>query len=270
MQFIKKNYEKILLGLVLVGMVVVAVFLLLLVSNEKQAQAERRGDIFSRVPKPLPPPDLGPVEALVRQAAVAKVLNFSDSTHKLLNPERWQKRPDQTIFKNPAGTEPKIEITKITNLYFTLALESVNATAGDTAVRYSISVQQEAAPKPNQRGRITKYASKGEKIPYGDKKESFLVKDIEGPPENPTAVVLELSDPEQTVRVNSGNPYRRVDGYQASLRYIPENRPFANRREGDKILIGGEEYKIVTITENEVILRGSNQKNWTIKYNAVP
>ncbi len=270
MQFIRKNYEKILLGLVLVGLVVVAVFLLLLVSNEKQAQEERRSTILTRAPRPLPPPDLGPVEALVQQAAVAKVLNFSDSTHKLFNPERWQKRPDQTIFKNPAGTEPKLEITKITNLYFTLALESVNTNAGDAAVRYSISVEQQAAAKANQRGRITKYASKGEKVPYGDKKESFLVKDVEGPADNPTAVVLELSDPELTVRISLNNPFRRVDGYLASLKYTPDNRLFPNKREGDKILIGGEEYKIVTITENEVIVQGNNQKKWTIKYNAVP
>ena len=120
------------------------------------------------------------------------------------------------------------------------------------------------------RGRRTKYASKGEKVEYGERKESFVVRDVQGPPENPTALLLDLSDPEQTVSVAPNKPYQRVDGYLASLRYVPENRSIPNRREGDKFLVAGEEYSIVTITETEVILQGKNQKKWTIKYNPGP
>ena len=48
MQFLKKNYEKILLGLVLFGLVGTVVFLLFYVANEKQAQEERRTKIINR------------------------------------------------------------------------------------------------------------------------------------------------------------------------------------------------------------------------------
>jgi hypothetical protein len=55
------------------------------------------------------------------------------------------------------------------------------------------------------------------------------------------------------------------------LRFSPENKNFANRRVGDRLSIAGEEYNIVAISENEVVLSAkSNQKKWTIKYNAAP
>lgn len=270
MQFIKKNYEKVLLGVVLFGLVVISVFLLLMVANEKQGQEERRNKIINLPPRPLPPPDLGPAEAFIKQAATAKTLNFSDTAHKLFNPQRWQKTVAGAVIKSPVGTEvQKIEIAKITELYFTIGLESVNVVP-ETGARYSISVEDQAAAKPGSRGRRSRWASKGDKIEYGDNKESFLVKDVQGAPDNPAAVILELNDPEQTVPISLNKPYRRVAGYMASLKYSPENRQFPNKRVSEKIFVAGEEYTIVTVTENEVFLQGKNQKKWTIKYNAAP
>ena len=57
----------------------------------------------------------------------------------------------------------------------------------------------------------------------------------------------------------------------ADLKFAPENRTYSNRRVGDRIAIAGEEYNIVAITENEVVLSAkSNQKKWTIKYSPTP
>jgi len=84
---------------------------------------------------------------------------------------------------------------------------------------------------------------------------------------------LDLSDTPDKPIVISGKdkPFKRVDGYMADLRYVPEDRRFVGRRVGDRITLAGEDYNIVAITENEVVLSAkSNQKKWTIKYSPTP
>jgi hypothetical protein len=270
MQFLKKNYEKILLGLVLVGLVAVSVFLLFFVNNEKQAQEERRTKIINRPVRPLPPVETNQVEVLLKQAATPIVLNFSDNSHRLFNPVRWQKTADGRLIKNPVGTDlQRLEIVKITPLDFSVSLDRVNVS--DTGVRYVIMIEQEAAHKASLRGKRSFYVSKGDKREYGENKETFTLTTVEGPVDNPTGLVLQLSDLEKPITISKSKSYTRVDGYMADLKFPPENRSFSGRRVGDRIVVAGEEYNIVAITQGEVVLSAqSNQKKWTIKYNAVP
>jgi hypothetical protein len=274
MQFIKKNYEKVLLGLVLVGLVGAAVLMLFLVGNERQAQEERRMKIIHRPAKSLPPVDLGRADTLLKRAAMTVVLVLSDNNNRLFNPVRWQKSADGRIFKNPVGMDiQKLEITKITPLYLTVAFDSVNVL--DSGPRYVITVEQQAEAKANMRGRHAYYVSKGDKKEYNENKDSFTLRDVQGPADNPTELVLGLSNPEKTISISKEQPFKLVEGYTADLKFPPENKTFLNRRVGDpvysKILVAGEEYNIVAITENEVVLSAkSNQKKWTIKYNAAP
>jgi hypothetical protein len=270
MQFIKKNYEKVLLGLVLLGLVAVAVFLLFLVSNEKQAQEERRNKIINRPVKPLVASDFASVEGLLKRAETPVTLNFSDNTHKLFNPIRWQKAADGHLIKNPVGGDvQKLEVVKISPLYLTIALDSVNASESGT--RYGIVIEQQAASKASLRLRRSFYVSKGDKKEYGERKEAFTLRDAVGPAENPTELVLDLSELDKPISISKEKPFRRVDGYTADLKFAPENRTFPGRRVGDRITIAGEDYNIVAIAESEVVLSAkSNQKKWTIKYNAAP
>ena len=54
------------------------------------------------------------------------------------------------------------------------------------------------------------------------------------------------------------------------MKYPPENRTFAGRRIDSTIFFGGNEYKVVAITQDEVVLSAPNQKKWTIKFSATP
>jgi len=279
MQFIKRNYEKVLLGLVLIGLVAVAVFLLFVVANEKQRLTDLSNSIINRTPRPLPAPDLSRSEAVLKRAGTAVAFNLSDNTHKLLNPVRWQRVPNVPWppMKNPSGTESdKVEMVKCpTPLYFVISFapEAVQVTA-DNRVLCTVTIEQQAAARPNARGKKPYYLSVGDKKDYGDKdkKESITLREIQGPTNAPTALILELGDSEKTVKVTPDQPYKRVDGYMADLRYPPDNKNFPNRRVGDptfgKINIAGEDYNIVAITENEVVLSAAkNQKKTTIKCN---
>jgi hypothetical protein len=267
MQFIKKNYEKILLGVVLLGLVVVAVFMLLLVSNERQAQEERRTKIIRRTPRALEPVDLSIADALVRRAGLPVMIVYSDNTNRLFNPVRWQKTADGRIIKNPVGSDlERLNVTSITPLYLTITFDSVRV--AESGARYVILVEQQAAKQVRQRSRRSHYLSVGEKAEFGEDKETMILREVVGATNDPAGLVLELSNVEKPVTISKESPFRRVEGYTASLRFPPENRNFANRRVDDMITIAGEQYNIVAITENEVVLSASsNQKKWTIKYN---
>jgi hypothetical protein len=260
MQFLKKNYEKVLLGLVLFGLVVAVGFLPFRITSEKEALADLRQKKFDYPVKPLPSLDTNRYERVLKQVATPIDLDLS-GTNRLLNPVRWLKGPDGPI-KVPVGGPFKLEITRITPLYLILTLDAVNVS--DSGARYVIAVEQQAAAKPSQRNRRIYYAS------VGDKKDLFTLREVKGPPDSPTALILDLSDSGERVSLTKEKPYQRVDGYTADLRYPPENKTFPARRLGDKIFIGAESYNIVAITENEVVLSAPNGKKYTIRYNTAP
>jgi hypothetical protein len=151
----------------------------------------------------------------------------------------------------------------MTPLYLKLTLDSV--TPMDTGTRYVIGIEKEAAANPRERTKTQKYCS------LNTKNETFTLRDVKVPPDNPTnvTVVLELNDTRQRVEVSKEQPYRRIDGYMVDLRYAPESKTWNARRVDAPLAFNGENYNIVAITENEVVLSAkSNQKKWTIKYSA--
>ena len=268
MEFVKKNYEKVLLGLVLFGLVVAVAFLPFLVANEKQAQEDRRNKIFSQKVPPLAAPDLSGVVNLLKRAATPLTLDFS-APNRLFNPMDWQRTPDGRMVKVPTGgNAEKVEVTQITPLYFILTLDRIELTP-DSEPRYGIGVEHEA----NRWRRGPYFVSKGEKKDYtgpSGKKESFTLAQVEGSPDNPR-LTLQSDDWPTPVTVTTNTPFKRVEAYSADLKFLLEtNRPYLNRREGDKISLAGEDYKIDKINQNEVILIAPNEKKTTIRYNPPP
>jgi hypothetical protein len=91
--------------------------------------------------------------------------------------------------------------------------------------------------------------------------------DVKGPPENPSEVVLKLADTGETISIARDKPFQRVDAYTADLKYDPERKTFSGRRVGSAISVGGQDYIVVAIDADEVILSAqSNQKRTTLRY----
>lgn len=263
MQFLKKNYEKVLLGLVLFGLVGTVVFLLFYVANEKQAQEERRNKFFNRPVKPLEAPTLADAELLLQRSALPVRVDLS-TTNKLFNPLRWQKNSSgQPFISEPGNAAKLLQVTKSTPLYFTISLDSISPPADPAAAaRYVIGVDQQAGARP--KGKRSIYISSGEK------KDPLILREVKGPADNPTSLNLELTDTGDQISIAKDKPFRRVDGYVVDLKYAAENRTFPNKRVDSSIIFGGNEYKIVAITQDEVVISAPNQKKFTIKFSAVP
>ena len=264
MDFLKKHYEKVLVGVVLLGLAVAVAFLPYKIATEKQKLEDMRNTLINKKPKPLPPLELSQPDTVLKRTAVPAMVDLS-SPNKLFNPMPWQKAADGHLIKVDATNigPNAVTITKMVPLYLKLTLDAV--TVLETGPRYVIGIEKEAAPNLRDRNKTQKYCQ------LDTKNDTFTLREVKASPGDATnvSVVLELNDTGQRAVVSKDQPFRRIDGYTVDLKYAPENKAWTNRRKGSSILFNGEEYNIVAITENEVVLSAkSNQKKWTVKYSA--
>ncbi len=264
MDFLKKNYEKVLLSVVLLGLVVAVGYLPVKIASEKQKLEDMRISLMPKA-KPLPPLDMVTQDMTLKVMADAPVINFSDP-NRLFNPMLWQKAADGKLLKaNSANIGPNaLQVTKRTELYLKLTLDNV-AVVDTNTTKYVIGTERQAAAAAKDRTHKQTYCT------IGTKADVYTMRAVEGATaDNPTnvTVVLELNDTGERVKVNKEKPYQRIDGYTVDLKYPPENKTFpAGRRVNDKLSFNGEDYKIVDISENEIVLLAlSNQKKWPVKY----
>jgi hypothetical protein len=264
MDFLKKHYEKVLLGVVLLGLSVAAAFLPFKIASEKQKLEDMRNTLIHPNVKELTNLNLTLPDAVLKRMAVSPPVDFS-APNKLFNPMAWQKAADGHLIKADASNlgPNAVTITKLTPLYLKLTLDSTSVS--DAGVRYVIGIEREAAVNRAER---TKKQKSGL---LNAKNEIFTIRDAKAPPDNPTnvTVVLELNDTKQRVEVSKEQPFRRIDGYMVDLKYAPEIKHWEAQRLGASLIFNYEEYNIVAITENEMVVSAkSNQKKWTVKYSA--
>lgn len=253
----KLHYEKIILCLVLVGLAGAVWFLYQEGQKEEQSNQSFVGGVQRRKVKGLPPVDLSSYQNVLKLAQSPPPLNLSGG-HNVFNPVKWQKRPDGTLIKIETGKEvgpDAMTITKITPLHFIISLDRVASPGG-----YVIGVTREAAEKPQFRRKQQKF------VTQNATNEFFTLVEIKGPPEDPTELVLQLADTKELVSIAKTKEYKKVAGYEADLKYPIENKSYANQRVGSTITVAGDQYNIIAINENEVVLSARlNDKKYTVR-----
>jgi hypothetical protein len=264
MEFIKRNYEKVILSLVLLGLVGVLVAMWFVIAADQQQMEDMKRSVTHPKSAPLPDLDLSPQQAVLDRLKSPYELDFS-KTNKLFNPVQWQKNiKDGTLMKLTTGNEVgpgAAVVTRITPLYYTISLDSVATNALGAPPRYTFSVEHQAAALPAQRRPQHQYASVGEKA------REFFLKEVKGPPENPDQLVLKLADTGAEVTLSKDKPFQRVDAYSADLKYDPDRLNVTGLRVGADLKFAGDNYNMIAIDQNEVILLAqSNQKKYTLRY----
>jgi len=263
MDFLKKHYEKILLTVALLGSVGLLVAMPLFISADQEAAKQHAETIFHPKVTPLPDLDLDGQNQILQRLGSSFTLDL-ETTNKLFNPLEWQKTVDGQLIRKDNIGDKALQVKNITPLYLVLKLDKVET--NELGVRYSIAVQHQAAVKVAAQRLQHRYVSLGDKA-----NDTFQLLSVKGAPESPDGLVLKLVDSGETVELSADKPYQRVDGYVASLWYGPERKPFPARRVGANIAFGGEEYNIVAINAEEVILSAqSNQKRTKLRYTPTP
>jgi hypothetical protein len=263
MSFIKKNYEKILLGAVLLGLVVSLLLLPVLISRDQQALSDIATSIIHGKVKPLEALDMSRETNIMERVQSPYPLDF-ETTNRLFNPMQWQKTADGRWVEIKIGNEVgpnALVVENIRPLYFRLKLDSIEpANQISPKARYVISIQRENAPMPGQRNPRQRFIS------VQEKNDIFTLVSDSGPTNNPD-LVLQLVDTGETVDLGLNKPFQKVDGYAADLKYAPENRRWNDQRVGADLKFNKSDYIVVVIDTNEVVISSqSNQKKITRPY----
>jgi hypothetical protein len=257
MDFLKKNYEKVLLGVVLLGLTVAVASLPVIISQTRKQIEDAANNQFNAIPKPLPPLDSKLEEEALHRAQATFKLDFT-TKHNLFNPVLWQKTADGRLIKIESGNElgaSALVVTAINPLYLKLTYKA------PTANGYFVTVEDQAAP-PGKR-------SPHDTIVAKDTKGDYSLIDIKGPADKPTELDLEIKETGETIALIPDHPYRRINGFIADLKYPPEAGWIRNNQRVDSPLaFGGAQYKIVAITQSNVVVSAkSNDKKTTITFN---
>src|SRR6266568_4994976 len=93
MDFLKRHYEKVLLGLVLVGLAVAVGVLPFFISSEQQKLRDVTSVVLNPKVKPLTNLDMSLPEQAFKRLASPAVIDFGPP-NRLFNPMPWQKAAD--------------------------------------------------------------------------------------------------------------------------------------------------------------------------------
>jgi hypothetical protein len=255
------HYEKIILTVILLGLGATVWYL-----NEESKREEEKIKIFlaeitRRGSKEIKAVQFTEYDGALRLAQNPPVLNFS-LPHNLLNPVKWQRRPNGDLIKVQTGEEvgwPQMAITRVTPLNFTITMMTA-----PTASYCSLGFTRDSAPRGLNKLQ-TKFFSLNASNKFQEM--TFILKDLKGAPENPEATI-ELVDTGEKVTISKGKPYAKVEGYEADLKYTVNGQAFNNLRVGSAMKFLGETYNIVAVGANEVVASGSNDKKYPVRRTA--
>jgi hypothetical protein len=266
MDFLKKNYEKLLLGIVLVGLIGALGFLPFFISAQKQSLEDKKNSVRPVNVKPLTNISLMVSEAALKRAASPAMIDFGPP-NRLFNPMPWQRAADGHLIPVAKVGPTALLLTNVRPMYLTLTLESVNTDVSG-APTYIITME-----KPANTG-VGKSRNQYSCTPTA-KNKVFSVVEVKGKPEDPTELILMMEDTKERAVVSKTKPFERIEGYMADLRYDPEKKKWDNCRANSRIspplAFNGEEYNVVTLNKDEIVLSAkSNGKKWPIKANPSP
>ncbi|HEX7655049.1 MAG TPA: hypothetical protein VF607_16185, partial [Verrucomicrobiae bacterium] len=161
MQFLKKNYEKILLGLVLVGLIGALVFMPFFIGSENDRMRESVDGIIKKPATELPALDTTTQDGAVARLRTTSTLDL-ESTNRVFNPMEWVKLPDGNLGRANTHRGPlMVTVTNITPLYLVVSLDSVMT--NELGVRYVVGVEKQYDSNPAKRRKQQRYLSVGDK-----------------------------------------------------------------------------------------------------------
>ena len=260
MEFLKKHYEKVILGVVLLGLAAVAAWLPIKISSENELIRQQVRNTLPNV-EPLDPVEVGEIESTGEKLEDPPEAKFTEG-HNLFNPVKWIRMPDGRLIKLSSPEQETVERLQITDIRPLKLLIEYDRPSGSG---FYFAVTQEASDNPADRRRRTQYVSRDRN------NDVFSLVNVQGPQNDPVAFDIELNDSKKVVTLSESKPFERIEGYAADLRDPIEDKTWENMREDGRIILGGDTNIIVAISSNEVVFRAvSNEKNTTLKLNPVP
>lgn len=267
MDLLKNHYEKIILSVVLLGLAVAAAYLPIEVSKVQQSLDQTTQEVDRLPVKPLEPMDLSTNELAVARVEKPMPVPFASQGHNVFNPGRWVRTQDGGMAPEEDFGIDQLAATRIVPLY--TRIEFLGVRSSEVSVRYQIQVTREASEKASDQRPKLRFMTPGERD--SSKDTLFVFREVQGPPEAPTGVVIELVEEGRSVTISEDKPFEEVDGYAADLRHLTTNRNYTDQRVDSRLALSGETYIIVAIGPADVTLENvHSHKRTTIHLDAAP
>ena len=269
---LRNHYEK---GVLVVAILVLAGAAWYLYSrSESEAVAIKNAQvrvITGAKIQGVKPVDLSAVNELLEKPP--RTANLG-TPHFLFNPLKWAIRPDGVVLKLATGSEvgpDAMQFLKIRPLNFTVSFDRVVTVESGTETNvsgYRIAFTNDAArpieARLRPRNDIRLYQVGVTNLPY------FTIEKVSGPSNAPTELTLRLHEGGQLLSLVPGTVNQRAIDFEAELYYPVKSRKFPPNRKGAVLRIEGEEYKIIDISLDSVLLSDTvNGKQYTITKRAV-
>jgi hypothetical protein len=260
MDFLKKHYEKLILSVVLLVVAGAAFWLTQRVESVRTTLEEQLKLTVGMKKKALKPVDLAGDVAALKQLSEPSDLDLS-SKHNVFNPIRWIRGADGV-----PKPDPRRDLANSLKLVATSPLNLTVVYLGPTGTgdpyRYQFSVSRDYEKKVSSRRPVTV------SLTEGTKNEWFYLREIRGPKESSSEVVIELIEGNERATLSKDKPFARGRGFQADLRF--EAKDFPARRVDDSLNLGGSLYKIVAIGKEELVVSAPNGTRTTVKLSTSP
>jgi len=268
-QLCRQHYEKLVLTAGLLILAGAVWFLYTASGAEREKIREIPKSVEGRKVKGVQPVSLAGFNMAMKQVETPPVLDLARG-HLLFNPVLWQSRaggPAIKIQSNDQVGPGAMTVTSIEpfHLWVVYGTPSLSGVPPDqTVIGYNMFSTNEFLPR-NSRNRVIKSFIGGTGTNNAPKDALFFIREIKGDAKEPTEIAAELKEDGEKFTVTPGKPYSRVIGYEADTLYKPSGRKYTNLRKGATIDIDGQNYKIVDILPNQVVLSDdSNGKQYSI------
>jgi len=263
MEFIKKQYEKLVLGVVLLAVAGLAISLVFSVSQVRTDLENALQQLAGAKQKPLVPENL---ETNLTQTALKRVSQRSQTVlagqdHYTFIPITWTRASSGRL--EPSKPRPNTGASGLAyvtahDLVLEVAFEQVAGTPDSP--RYQFSVRRDYEKTLNGRRAMVESVAVGSE----NKDQLFRLVEVQGAKDSPTNFVCELIATRETFSVAKGKNFRRTQGYSADLRYEADRRDFPQKRVGESITLSGAVYKIVAIEKDELVVSAPNSVRTTV------
>lgn len=253
MDFLKKNYEKILLAVVLLGLTVAVGFLLIYIPEKQHKLTTLREGLLNPKFVSLQAMDMKPEDDALQRAQSAAKLDFT-TKHNLFGPALWQVLPNGSLRKIEDANQiggGALQIVAIKPLYLTVAYS--NATASG----FMFAIDRQITTNRSQKNNTV--------VPVEGNGSVLILKKLTGTADKPEAFDLVLMATKEAFTVTPDKPFQRVDGYVVDLKYPPDPSiqiPPGLRQGSQFRLEGGDTYSVLEIKQNDVVVlsKANNQK----------
>lgn len=258
----RQHYEKIILVVALLLLAGAVIFL----SSASQAEADKLREqtevVTRKSVQGVKPVDLTRYEHLMARLSNPPPLILSGD-HSLFSPVRWQTnyydgRPIRVRSGKDVGPD-KLVVTAVRPLELIVAFDRA------TGSGYYLRLTNQLAA--GTRGYVSNpYLS----VNQTNRAYPVIIREVAGAPDKPDSLTIEFTDSGEKAILTPAAPARRVLGYEADLHYPLEDKKFSGVRVQSEIRFANDNYKVIAINQNEVVITASNGRPHRRPFGAVP